>query len=92
MAELSAGEIGHGAFKADDGFIGLGKAEFLAGEAGDGLGVVAEGFDFGEQLLGEFFLFGLVGLQAVDLAAHAFVLVDEGHVGQADEHQDGQHH
>ena len=85
----SAGQIGHGAFKADDGFIGLGKAEFLAGEAANGIGVVAEGFDFGEQALGEFFLFDLVGLEAVDLAAHAFVLVDERQVGQANEHQDG---
>lgn len=56
------------------------------------MGIVAEGLDFGEQTLGDFFLFGLVGLQAINLAAHPFVLVNERQVGHADEHQDGHCH
>jgi hypothetical protein len=82
--------IGGRRFKPDDGFIGLGVAEFFAGEAFDGFGVVAERLDFGAELPVGFLLLFLLGFQLVNFAAHPLVFLDDRQEGPADHEQDRQ--
>src|ERR1035437_4183477 len=56
------------------------------------LPVVAERVNLGAELLGDFSLLVLLGLQPVNVAAHPLVLVDERQVGHADENQNGNGH
>lgn len=79
--------VGRCRFKPDDRFIGPGVAEFFAGEAFDGFGVVAERVKFGLKLLGLLPLFFQIRVQPVNPAAHLFVLLDERQVGRPDQHQ-----
>ena len=82
--------VRHDGFEADDGFVGLGVAEFFAGEAFDGFGVVAERLDFRAELTVDFLLLFLLAFQLVKLAAHPLIFLDDRQVGPANHEQDRQ--
>ena len=89
---LSGGGVGDGGFKIDDGFVGPGVAEFFAGEALDGFGVVAKDVDLVGQIGGNHFLGLDFGVQLQDLPAHPLIFINEGLVTHEDQQEDGNHH
>ena len=71
--------------KVDDRFVGLGVAEFFAGESFHRFGVAAQCVKFRLELPGRLALLFQFGVQRVNPPTHLLVLVDERQVGHADE-------
>ena len=49
--------------EVDDGFVRLGVTEFFAGEAADGVGIIAQRVNVGAQALGNVVLFLQFGIE-----------------------------
>ncbi len=71
----------------DDGLVRAGPAEFFAGEALDGAGVVLHGVDGSAQLAVEFGLLDNLGLDFKKLVAETLVLLDQREVAKKDREQ-----
>ena len=75
--------------KMDHGFAGFGVAEFFAGQAGDGIGIILQGVDLGLEFVGAgLFLLDFV-LQPHNVGAHPLVLLNERQVAHANQQQYG---
>src|SRR6266487_1850009 len=82
--ELQKSVIRERRLEDNDRFARFGVAKLFPGEAFDGFGIVAQRVEGHFQLLGSFFLFLNLGVQAQHLFAHPLVLFDQRQIPERD--------